>query len=59
MSGASAASPAASAELPRLPALAIPAPLRLLAGTRSMGRAEMQKLRHDYLDLTTGSRAIL
>ena len=55
MSGASAASPAASAELARPQALAIPAPLRLVAGARAMGRAEMQKLRHDYFDLITRS----
>jgi len=55
MSDVSAASPAASAELARPPALAIPAPVRLLAGAQAMGRAEMQKLRHDYLDLITRS----
>lgn len=55
MSGASAASSAGSAELPRPPALAVPAPLRLLAGAHAMARAEMQKLRHDYIDLITRS----
>ena len=55
MSDVSAASPAASAELARPPALAIPAPFRLLAGAQAMGWAEMQKLRHDYLDLITRS----
>lgn len=55
MSGASAASPAASAELPRPPALAVPAPLRLLAGAHATARAELQKLRHDYIDLVTRS----
>lgn len=55
MSGASAASPAASAEFARPPALAVRAPVRLLAGAQAMGRAEMQKLRHDYLDLITRS----
>jgi ABC-2 type transport system permease protein len=55
MSSASAASPAASGELARPPALAVPAPLRLLAGAHAMARAELQKLRHDYLDLITRS----
>jgi ABC-2 type transport system permease protein len=55
MSGASAASPAASAERARPPALAVPAPLRLLAGAHAMARAELQKLRHDYVDLITRS----
>jgi len=55
MSGASAVSSAASAELPRPPALAIPAPLRLLAGAHATARAELQKLRHDYIDLITRS----
>jgi ABC-2 type transport system permease protein len=55
MSSASAASPAASAELGRPPALAVPAPLRLLAGAHAMARAELQKLTHDYLDLITRS----
>jgi ABC-2 type transport system permease protein len=55
MSSASAASPAASAELPRPPVLAVPAPLRLLAGAHAMARAELQKLRHDYFDLITRS----
>ena len=55
MSGASAASPAASADLHRPPALAVPAPLRLLAGAHAMARAELQKLHHDYLDLITRS----
>ncbi len=55
MSGASAASSAASAELPRPPALAVSAPLRLLAGAHATARAELQKLRHDYIDLITRS----
>ena len=55
MSGVSAVSPAGSAELARPPALEVPGPLRLLAGARAMGLAEMQKLRHDYLDLITRS----
>jgi len=55
MSGASAASSAASAELPRRPALAVSAPLRLLAGAHATARAELQKLRHDYIDLITRS----
>jgi ABC-2 type transport system permease protein len=55
MSSASAASPAGSAELTRPPALAVPAPLRLLAGAHAMARAELQKLRHDCLDLITRS----
>jgi ABC-2 type transport system permease protein len=54
MSSASAASPAASGELGGA-ALAVPAPLRLLAGAHAMARAELQKLRHDYLDLITRS----
>ena len=55
MSSGSAASPAASAELPRPPALAVPAPVRLLAGANATARAELQKLRHDYIDLITRS----
>ena len=55
MSSASAESHAASGELARPPALATPAPLRLLAGAHAMARAELQKLRHDYLDLITRS----
>jgi ABC-2 type transport system permease protein len=55
MSSASAVSPAASADLARPPALAVPAPLRLLAGAHAMARAELQKLQHDYLDLITRS----
>jgi ABC-2 type transport system permease protein len=55
MSSASAASPAVSGERPRPPALAVPAPLRLLSGAHAMARTELQKLRHDYLDLITRS----
>lgn len=55
MSGASAASPAASAERLPPPALAVPGPLRLLAGAHAMARAELQKLRHDHLDIITRS----
>lgn len=55
MSGVSAASRAASAELTRPPALSIPAPLRLLAGAHAMARAELQKLRHDHVDIITRS----
>jgi ABC-2 type transport system permease protein len=55
MSSASAASPAVSGERSRPPALAVPAPLRLLAGAGAMARTELQKLRHDYLDLITRS----
>jgi ABC-2 type transport system permease protein len=55
MSGASAASSAASAELPRPAALAVPAPVRLLTGAHATALAELQKLRHDYIDLLTRS----
>ncbi len=55
MSGVSAASPAASAELERPPALASSALARLLAGTHAMARAELQKLRHDNVDVVTRS----
>ncbi len=55
MSSVSAASPAASAEFERPPALQGSAVTRLLAGVFAMGRAELQKLRHDYLDLITRS----
>jgi ABC-2 type transport system permease protein len=55
MSSASAASPAVSGERSRPPALAVPAPIRLLAGAGAMARTELQKLRHDFLDLITRS----
>ena len=55
MSSVSAASQAASAELGRPAALQSPPLARLLAGAHAMGRAELQKLRHDYLDLITRS----
>jgi ABC-2 type transport system permease protein len=55
MSSVSAASPAASAELERPAALQGSAITRLLAGATAMGRAELQKLRHDCLDLVTRS----
>ncbi len=55
MSSVSAASPAASAELERPAALQGSAITRLLAGVTAMGRAELQKLRHDCLDLVTRS----
>jgi ABC-2 type transport system permease protein len=55
MSSVSAASQAASAELGRPPALQSTPIARLLAGAHAMSRAELQKLRHDYLDLITRS----
>lgn len=55
MFDASAASPAASGELARPPALTSPPAMRLFAGAHAMARAELQKLRHDYLDLITRS----
>jgi ABC-2 type transport system permease protein len=55
MSGVSAGSQAGSAELGRPVALRSPRIARLLAGAHAMGRAELQKLRHDYLDLITRS----
>jgi ABC-2 type transport system permease protein len=55
MSSVSAASQAASAEFGRPLALQGSPLTRLLAGANAMGRAELQKLRHDYLDLVTRS----
>ena len=55
MFGASAASPAASGRLARPPALSSPPAMRMLAGAHAMARAELQKLRHDHLDLITRS----
>ncbi len=55
MSSVSATSPAASAELERPLALQSSPITRLLAGASAMGRAELQKLRHDCLDLITRS----
>lgn len=53
MSAHSAASPAASAE--QRGALVAGALARLAAGTLAMARAELQKLRHDHLDIFTRS----
>src|SRR4051794_37960135 len=55
MSALPGASPAASVDVAPPPALAIPAPLRLLAGTYAMAQAELRKLRHDHLDIITRS----
>src|SRR5919199_522429 len=53
MSAAPGAWPAASLEPP--PVLDVSAPLRVLTGTAAMARAELQKLRHDQLDIFTRS----
>jgi ABC-2 type transport system permease protein len=53
MSAVPGALPAASAE--RLPALRGSALRRLIGGTHAMARAELQKLRHDQVDILTRS----
>jgi ABC-2 type transport system permease protein len=53
MSAQPGAWPAASLEPP--PVLDVSAPLRVLTGTAAMARAELQKLRHDQLDIFTRS----
>lgn len=53
MSAVPGALPAASAE--RLPALRGSALRRLVGGTHAMARAELQKLRHDQVDILTRS----
>jgi ABC-2 type transport system permease protein len=53
MSAPSAASPAASADRPRV--LSNGPLARMAAGTLAMAQAEMRKLRHDHLDIVTRS----